>query len=52
MRQRLKLVVLLVFLTARPADAQISSYAIKEGEFFGVNRQRPRQGQATMRFAF
>ena len=29
-----------------------SNYAIKDGEFFGVNRQPPRQGQATMRFAF
>ena len=29
-----------------------SNYAIKDGEFFGVNRQPPRQGQVTMRFAF
>jgi hypothetical protein len=29
-----------------------SNYAIKGGEFFGVNRQAPRQGQATMRFTF
>ena len=29
-----------------------SNYAIKDGEFFGVNRQPPRQGQVTMRFTF
>ena len=29
-----------------------SNYAIKDGRFFGVNRQPPRQGQATMRLAF
>ncbi len=29
-----------------------SNYAIKDGEFFGVNRQAPRQGQVAMRFAF
>jgi len=29
-----------------------SNYAIKDGEFFGVNRQAPRQGQVSLRFAF
>ena len=29
-----------------------SNYASKNGEFFGLNRQPPRQGQATMRFTF
>jgi hypothetical protein len=29
-----------------------SNYAIKDGEFFGVNRQPPRQGQLTIRFSF
>jgi hypothetical protein len=29
-----------------------SNYAIQDGEFFGVNRQPPRQGQVTMRFTF
>ena len=25
---------------------------VKDGEFFGVNRQPPRQGQLTVRFSF
>ena len=29
-----------------------SNYAIKDGEFFGVNRQPPRQGQVAMRLTF
>lgn len=29
-----------------------SNYAVKDGAFFGVNRQPPRQGQLTVRFTF
>jgi hypothetical protein len=29
-----------------------SNYAIKNGEFHGMNRQPPRQGRVTMRFTF
>jgi Carboxypeptidase regulatory-like domain/TonB dependent receptor len=29
-----------------------SNYAIQNGEFYGVNRQPPRQGQLTLRFSF